>query len=60
MQNAFFPARPGTGNACSGVDVNAKNLPGGCGCLPSGDVSCASYDPNEKGPDVPLFDPARF
>jgi len=50
LQNAFFPAWPGTGNACSGVDINANNLPSGCGCQPSGDAPC-TYDPNEKGLD---------
>lgn len=34
-QSNLFPAFSGTGNVCSGVELNQNSVPSGCGCSPS-------------------------
>jgi len=46
----FFPGWPGTGNACSGVEISATAVPNGCGCQPSELTPC-TYVPADKGAD---------
>mmetsp|Transcript_231 Transcript_231/g.341 ORF Transcript_231/g.341 Transcript_231/m.341 type:complete len:704 (-) Transcript_231:190-2301(-) len=54
LQNGFFPGFPGTGNACSGVEVSATATPNGCGCHPNRDTPC-TYDRSDQDPKNMCF-----
>lgn len=43
MQMNFFPAFPGYGNACGGVELSRTTVPNGCGCKPS-NISPCTYN----------------
>jgi len=54
MQNAYFPGWPGTGNACSGVEISATAVPNGCGCQPNELTPC-TYVPSLREEDDKCF-----